>query len=67
MDLVRTYQFASGMVFLLLAGSFTFGDAGVHWMWQNTPVVGAVLAAVSCYFWSLLVLKARRRRRRVER
>lgn len=59
MALVRSYQFVFGVLFLLWAAAFTFGDAGVHWMWRDTPVVGAVLLAVSIFFWVLLARKAR--------
>lgn len=63
MTLVRTYQFVFGVLFLLWAASFTFGDAGVHWMWSDTPVVGATLLAISLFFWLLLAREARRRGR----
>lgn len=59
MQRLRTYEFVFGLVFLLSAASFTFGDTGVHWMWQDTPVVAGVLLAVSFFFWVLLALKVR--------
>ncbi len=63
MALVRTYQFTWGVLFFLFAASFTFGAGGVHWMWRDTPVVGAILLAVSIFFWVLLARAARRRGR----
>lgn len=63
MQRVRQSRFVFGLVCLLFAASFTFGDAGVRWMWQDTPVIGGgVLLAVSLFFWVLLALKASRRR-----
>lgn len=67
MQRLRTYKFAFGLVFLLSAASFTFGDAGAHWMWQDTPIVAGVLLAVSSFFWVLFVLEARSRRRPITR
>ena len=47
MQFVRSYKFVCGLVFLLFAGSFTFGDAGVRWMWQDTPIIGGVILAMT--------------------
>jgi hypothetical protein len=54
----RNAQFVSAVVFLLMAVSFTFGDNGVWWTWSNTPVVGAILVAVSLVFWVLFARRA---------
>ena len=67
MQFVRSYKFVFGLVFLLFAGSFTFGDAGVRWMWQDTPIIGGVILAVSLFFWVLLYLEVRRRHQAVTR
>ncbi len=63
MSFIRTYQFSWGVLFLFFAAAFTFGDGGLHWMWRDTPVVGAVLLALSIFFWVLLVREVRRRGR----
>ena len=52
MNTFRNTQFVSAVVFLLMAGSFTFDSNGVQWMWKDTPAVGAILAAVSLVFWA---------------
>lgn len=44
-------QFVTGVVFLLGAASFTFGDAGVHWMWRDTSAVAGILVVVSLICW----------------
>lgn len=54
----RNSQFVSAVVFLLLAVSFTFDDNGVWWTWRNTPIVGAILAAVSLVFWMFFARRA---------
>lgn len=59
MQRLSTYQFVFGLVFLLSVASFTFDDSSVHWMWQDTPIVGGVLLAVSFFFWLLLAREAR--------
>lgn len=51
MNRFRNAQFVSAVVFLLMAAAFTFDSDGVQWMWEDTPVVGAILAAVSLVFW----------------
>lgn len=51
MKTFRNTQFVSAVVFLLLAVSFTLGNDGVQWIWKETPVVGAISAAVSFVFW----------------
>lgn len=58
MNKFRNAQFVSAVVFLLTAASFTFDNNGVQWMWKETPVLGAILAAVSLAFWGSFVRTA---------
>ena len=54
----RNAQFVAAVVFLLMAVSVTLDDNGVWWTWRNTPVVGAILVAVSLVFWVFFVRRA---------
>jgi threonine/homoserine/homoserine lactone efflux protein len=53
----RSWQFVAAVVFSLAAVSFFVEDDGIRWMWAQTPVVGAVLAAAAIVFWVLLALR----------
>lgn len=63
MKLVRRWQFVTGLVFLLGAASFTFDDAGAHWMWRDTPVVAGIFLLVSVICWVSLVQQVAPHRR----
>lgn len=58
MNRVRNAQLVSAIVFLLMAVAFTFDSDGIQWMWKDTPVLGAILAAVSLVFWGFFVHRA---------
>lgn len=60
----RNAQFVFAIVFLLAAASFTFGNEGAQWMWKDTPIVGAILAVLSFFFWVLFAWKATKSHRR---
>jgi hypothetical protein len=57
------HELVSAVVFLLSAAAFTFDGDGMHWMWKDTPIVGAVLAAVSLAFWAFFAVRLIRSRR----
>lgn len=63
MNRIRNTQFVSAVVFLLMAVSFTFDGDSVQWMWKNSPIVGAILVAVSLVFWVFFALSVTRTRR----
>lgn len=54
MKFLHTWQFPTGLAFLLGAGSFTLDGAGAHWMWRETPAVAGIFLLISLICWVLL-------------
>lgn len=67
MNTFRNSQFVSAVVFLLTAVSFGFDNTGVYWMWQATPVIGAIFAGISLVFWVFFTRRTVREHRNESR
>lgn len=63
MSVVRSRFFVPAVLFLGLAASFRFDNAGAVWLWVGQPWVAVISLACSAAFWTLLSRDVRRRRK----
>ena len=62
MSVVRSRYFVPAVLFLGLAVSFRFDDAGAVWLWVGQPWVAVIALVCFAAFWILLLRDVRRRR-----